>query len=116
VVNARAEEWGAGVGVRAYAGAVVRAVGSLSTLLEYAAPLLAPAGLLVAWKGRRDPAEEAAAERAAEILGMAPRGVAWVGAYAGSRNRHIHVFEKIAPTSERFPRRTGVASKRPLGY
>jgi 16S rRNA (guanine527-N7)-methyltransferase len=115
VVNARAEEWGARGGSEAYVGVVVRAVGSLSTLLEYAAPLLRENGLLVAWKGRRDPAEEAAAEQAADILGMAGRGVTWVGAYAGSRNRHIYLFEKIAPTPERFPRRAGVASKRPLG-
>jgi 16S rRNA (guanine527-N7)-methyltransferase len=115
VVCARAEEWAAGEGSGAYDAAVVRAVGLLPTLLEYAAPLLSPGGLLVAWKGRRDPEEELQALSAAELLGMGAGSVEWVGAYAGSRNRHIHTYEKIAPTPPGFPRRPGMAKKRPLG-
>jgi 16S rRNA (guanine527-N7)-methyltransferase len=116
VVCARAEEWAAGEGSCAYDAAVVRAVGLLTTLLEYAAPLLSPGGVLVAWKGRRDPEEELQARSAADLLGMGGGGlVEWVGAYAGSRNRHIHTYEKIAPTPPRFPRRPGMAKKRPLG-
>jgi 16S rRNA (guanine527-N7)-methyltransferase len=34
--------------------------------------------------------------------------------YPASENRHLHVFRKVSPTPERFPRRTGVARKRPL--
>lgn len=115
VVCARAEDWAAGEGVGAYEAAVVRAVGRLPTLLEYAAPLLSPGGVLVAWKGRRDPEEELQARSAAELLGMGTGSVEWVGAYAGSRNRHIHSYEKIAPTPPGFPRRPGMAKKRPLG-
>jgi len=115
VVCARAEEWAAGEGSCAYDAAVVRAVGLLATLLEYAAPLLSPGGVLVAWKGRRDPEEELQAASAADLLGMGPGSVEWVGAYAGSRNRHIHAYEKVAPTPPRFPRRPGMAKKRPLG-
>jgi 16S rRNA (guanine527-N7)-methyltransferase len=115
VVCARAEDWAAGEGSGAYEAAVVRAVGLLPTLLEYAAPLLSPGGVLVAWKGRRDPEEELQARSAAELLGMGTGSVEWVGAYAGSRNRHIHSYEKIAPTPPGFPRRPGMAKKRPLG-
>jgi 16S rRNA (guanine527-N7)-methyltransferase len=115
VVCSRAEEWAAGEGSCAYDAAVVRAVGLLSTLLEYASPLLAPGGVLVAWKGRRDPEEELQATSAADLLGMGNGSVEWVGAYAGSRNRHIHTYEKIAPTPPGFPRRPGMAKKRPLG-
>jgi 16S rRNA (guanine527-N7)-methyltransferase len=32
-----------------------------------------------------------------------------------ARDRHLHVYRKIAPTPEGFPRRTGMAAKRPLG-
>jgi 16S rRNA (guanine527-N7)-methyltransferase len=46
---------------------------------------------------------------------MGTGSVEWVGAYAGSRNRHIHSYEKIAPTPPGFPRRPGMAKKRPLG-
>jgi len=115
VVCARAEEWAASEGSCAYDAAVVRAVGLLSTLLEYASPLLSPDGVLVAWKGRRDPGEELQAKSAADRLGMDGGSVEWVGAYAGSRNRHIHTYEKVASTPPGFPRRPGMAKKRPLG-
>ena len=77
VVCARAEEWGAARppdGGREAADVVTaRAVGRLSTLAELASPLLREGGTLVAWKGRRDPDEEAEAGRAAERLAMEPR-------------------------------------------
>ena len=61
VVNARAEEWTAGSArTTSWPRAPWRPCRSL---VEYAAPLLASGGALVAWKGRRDPAEEAAAAR-----------------------------------------------------
>jgi 16S rRNA (guanine527-N7)-methyltransferase len=115
VICLRAEEWGTREGAAAYSGAVVRAVGSLATLLEYAAPLLSPGGKLVAWKGRRDPREELQAATAAELLGMRFVSVEWVGAYAGSRNRHIYCYELAGTCPPGFPRRPGMARKRPLG-
>jgi 16S rRNA (guanine527-N7)-methyltransferase len=35
--------------------------------------------------------------------------------FEGAKHRHLHVFEKISPTPEGFPRRAGRARKRPLG-
>ena len=32
----------------------------------------------------------------------------------GSERRTLHVFRKVAPTPERYPRRAGMAAKRPL--
>jgi 16S rRNA (guanine527-N7)-methyltransferase len=115
VVCQRAEEWGAGPGAELYGGAIARAVGRLATLVEYAAPMLRIGGVLVVWKGRRDAEEEREGERAASLLGMRPGGVEWVGAYAGSRHRHLHRYEKLAPTPAGYPRRPGIAKKRPLG-
>ena len=115
VVCLRAEEWATREGAAAYSGVVVRAVGSLPTLLEYAAPLLSPGGKLVAWKGRRDPREELQAVAAADLLGMRLVSVEWVGAYAGSRNRHIYSYELAGACPPGFPRRPGMARKRPLG-
>jgi 16S rRNA (guanine527-N7)-methyltransferase len=115
VVCCRAEEWAAGAGAGAYAGAAVRAVGRLATLVEYAAPLLEIGGKLVAWKGRRDREEEHEGERAAAMLGMRQIGVEWVGPFAGSRNRHLHVYEKVAACPPGYPRRAGMARKRPRG-
>ena len=47
-----------------------RAVASLAVLVEYAAPLLADGGQLVAWKGARDAAEELGGEEAGRIVGL----------------------------------------------
>jgi 16S rRNA (guanine527-N7)-methyltransferase len=102
-------------GREAYDAVTARAVGRLSTLAELASPLLADGGILVAWKGRRDAAEEAELSRAAVSLAMKPAEVRWVGPYAGSRHRHLHVMRKAGPTPEGLPRRPGMAKKRPPG-
>jgi 16S rRNA (guanine527-N7)-methyltransferase len=92
-----------------------RAVGRLATLAELASPLLVDGGVLVAWKGRRDPDEEAEMDRVAERIGMGRVDVSWVGPYAWSRNRHIHVLRKTGATPPELPRRPGMAKKRPFG-
>jgi 16S rRNA (guanine527-N7)-methyltransferase len=114
-VHARAEEWGAGSGAAAYDGATARALGPPAVVLEYAASLLEVGGLLYVWRGRRIPSEEEAARSAADQLGMALVAAHKVEPFAGSRNRHIHVYEKLSDTPRGFPRRPGVAAKRPLG-
>jgi 16S rRNA (guanine527-N7)-methyltransferase len=119
-VTARAEEWaatpaGAGGGGEAYDAVVIRAVAALPVLAEYAAPLLRIHGVLVAWKGARDATEEAAGRAAAEALGLAAEDVLHVEPFPGARDRHLHVMRKVAPTPSRFPRRPGMAAKRPLG-
>jgi 16S rRNA (guanine527-N7)-methyltransferase len=113
VVHARVEEWGAGTG--AHDLVTARALAALPVLCEYAAPLLADGGALVAWKGAVPPAEAAAGAAAAEILGLAPAEVRDVDPYPGAGRRTLHVFRKVAPTPDRFPRRAGMAVKRPLG-
>ncbi len=117
VVNARSEEHGAsGMGGReAYDAVSARAVARLATLAELASPLLREGGVLVAWKGRRDPEEEAELDRAAETTAMTPESVLEVGKEAGYEHRHLHVIRKRGATPDRLPRRPGVAKKRPLG-
>lgn len=91
-----------------------RALAPLAVLVEYAAPLLREGGALVAWKGGRDPAEESAGAIAAERLGLAGGRVLRVEPFEGARDRHLHVLSKVAPTPPGFPRRPGMARKRPL--
>jgi 16S rRNA (guanine527-N7)-methyltransferase len=112
VVHARAEEWREGLGACDLVTA--RALGALPVLAEYAAPLLAPGGTLVAWKGRRDPREEADGAAAAAQLGLEVVEVRPVQPWPAARDRHLHVLRKAGPTPERFPRRPGMAVKRPL--
>jgi 16S rRNA (guanine527-N7)-methyltransferase len=118
-ITARVEDYAGqpgavGGGAEAYDAVTARAVGPLALLVEYAAPLLRADGVLVAWKGARDPDEEAAGAAAAERVGMEPAAVLPVQPYPASENRHLHVYRKIAPTPPEFPRRAGIARKRPL--
>lgn len=113
IVHARAEEWSDGFGRCDLVTA--RALAPLAVVAEYAAPLLVDGGALVAWRGRRDPADEAAAARAAAELGLQPGEPLAVTPYPGALHRHLHVLAKVAPTPGRFPRRAGMARKRPLG-
>lgn len=119
-VNARAEKWAAtpaalGGGAEAYDVVLARAVAALPVLAEYAAPLLRIHGVLVAWKGGRSASEEADGARAASELGLVVEDVLRVEPFEGARERHLHVYRKVAPTPDRFPRRPGMAVKRPLG-
>jgi 16S rRNA (guanine527-N7)-methyltransferase len=91
-----------------------RALGSLPVLCEYAAPLLREGGVLVAWKGAVEEGEEADGLAAAEILGLERATVLAVTPYPGSERRTLHVFRKTGPTPPRYPRRPGMAAKRPL--
>jgi 16S rRNA (guanine527-N7)-methyltransferase len=110
----RAEELAAGEAREAYAAVTARALAPLAVLVEYAAPLLRPGGSLVAWKGARSAGEERSAAAAAAIAGLEPSAVLAVRPYPASRNRHLHVYVKVGETPERFPRRPGVAARRPL--
>src|SRR5437588_222540 len=67
-VPRRAEEWPEGIGRHDLVTA--RALAPLGVVAEWGAPLLADGGALVAWKGRRDPEEEAMAAVAAAELGL----------------------------------------------
>jgi 16S rRNA (guanine527-N7)-methyltransferase len=91
-----------------------RALGALPLVCEYAAPLLREGGVLVAWKGEVGEGEEVDALAAAGALGLEREAVLAVRPYAGSERRTLHVFRKVAPTPERYPRRAGIAAKRPL--
>ncbi len=113
VVHGRAETWQAGLGVNDVVTA--RALAPLDVVAEYAAPLLAVEGALVAWRGRREAQTEADGSRAAEILGLEVQEPIRVEPYDGAENRYLHIMLKTRDTPSRFPRRDGVARKRPLG-
>ncbi len=112
VVARRAEEYGER---DAFELVTARALAPLAVVAEYAAPLLRLGGTLVAWRGRRDPDGEATAARAAELLGLECGPILTVSPYPGVAHRHLHLLRKVRPTPERFPRRPGMARKRPLG-
>jgi 16S rRNA (guanine527-N7)-methyltransferase len=109
VIHSRIEEWHGQHDV-----VTARALAALPVLVEYAAPLLEPGGHFVAWKGAASPEETSAGAVAAGIVGLEPVEVIPVLPYEGARDHSLHVFRKTGDTPERFPRRAGMATKRPL--
>ncbi len=69
----------------------------------------------MAWKGEVEPSEAAAGAAAAAELGLEVGEVRRVSPYPEAERRTLHVFRKVAATPSRFPRRAGMAVKRPLG-
>ncbi len=112
-VCARAEAWTEGRDRHDLITA--RALATPAVVGEYAAPLLRIGGFLLLWRGIREFEVERAGERAAVELGLEPVRVVRVEPYPAARNRHLHLMVKVAETPSRFPRRPGIAVKRPLG-
>jgi 16S rRNA (guanine527-N7)-methyltransferase len=114
-IPARAEEWAAREGNSAYDVVTARALAPLAVICEYAAPLLRLNGTLVAWKGAVDPDERTRGDSAAAKLGLKRTQTVATKPYSGSRNHYLYVYSKLSPTPENYPRRPGMAAKKPLG-
>ncbi len=112
VVCARAEEWVEGMAANDVV--LARALAPQAVVIEYAAPLMRMGGALVDWRGRRDVAEERSAAVAGERVGLDLVEILRVAPYPGARDHHLHLYSKVRETPERFPRRAGMARKRPL--
>jgi 16S rRNA (guanine527-N7)-methyltransferase len=98
VVWGRAEEQGVDV----YGVALAKALAQPATAVEWCLPLVRPGGAVVLWLGPS--ADLAAVARVAEQVG---------GGEPEERNGLL-VVRKVRATPEGFPRRVGVAKKRPL--
>lgn len=118
VVASRVEELARDERYRAvYDFATARALAALPVLLEYCVPLLKRGGRLIAMKGRPDPEEIAAGDLAAAELGASKAQIIEVPVLSeiGDRKRTLVVYKKVSETPEKYPRRTGIPGKRPLG-
>jgi 16S rRNA (guanine527-N7)-methyltransferase len=114
VLEGRAETFGHDPAHRErYDLVVARAVAPLPVLVEYALPFLRVGGQLAAIKGRSalreiDDSVHAMTELYAHLQDApvfhAPNGLP----------QTVALIEKLGPTPERYPRRTGIPSKRPL--
>ncbi len=107
VVCGRAEELGRRHGRDAYAAAVARALAPPAVAAEWCLPLVRPGGRLLLFAG----ADETDLEAVAAALGAGPPETVLE---PGATNRRLLVFRKLVATPARFPRRPGVARKRPL--
>lgn len=116
VVVGRAEELARQTDFRErFDAAVARAVGSAASLVELLAPLVRVSGQLWLMKTTATGATELAqAAPALDALGCELRMVQPAEIPGLLEGRCVVVVDKRVPTSDRFPRRTGIAQKRPL--
>jgi 16S rRNA (guanine527-N7)-methyltransferase len=115
VIKGRAEELGQMGGHRErYDLVLARAVAELPALVEYLLPLCQLGGLCIAQKGVKAQVEVAPAQRALAILGGSLRQIIPVELTGLAETRHLVILEKIARTPEKYPRRPGIPTKRPL--
>ena len=126
--NGRAEDYGRKPDVReTYDFAVSRAVAKLSVLCEFAAPLIKPGGVFIAYKSRNIDEEIFGAERAFRMLDLAVTGIAdfdlnvvcmgGVSPPANQRENNKRVLVKIkkfSETSPKYPRKFSDITKKPL--
>jgi 16S rRNA (guanine527-N7)-methyltransferase len=97
-----------------YDFAFARALSSLSTLIEYGLPFLKVGGSLVAHRGRTAADEASRVNTALQELGGEITDIRHYEIPELGGSRALIVVKKVRPTSKHYPRRTGVASKRPL--
>jgi 16S rRNA (guanine527-N7)-methyltransferase len=102
VVCARAEEHGRGAGRDAYGTAVARALAPPPVAVEWCLPLVAPGGAAILFVGPTVTSGDVASV-SAELGGGPPE-----------EREGLLVLRKLEPTPPRFPRRPGIARKRPL--
>jgi 16S rRNA (guanine527-N7)-methyltransferase len=114
VSTARAEALGQHSHYREQFEAVTaRAVATLNVLAEYCLPLCSVGGLWVAPKSAEVAAEVTEAQNAFQQLGGKLQEVRTIH-LPDIEERTLVVVRKVQRTITRFPRRVGVATKRPL--
>ena len=93
---------------------VTRAVADMAVLAELTLPFCRIGGLVVAQKSRAIHDEIDRARQAIETVGGELREAIPVHVPGLEKERTLIVFEKVAPTPERYPRRPGIPAKRPI--
>ena len=94
--------------------AVARAVAKLSTLSEYLLPFVKIGGNMLAMKGEQGPFEAQKAHRAVSLMGGELSRVKKLTLPGVTEDRFLITIEKKASTPEKYPRRVGIPSKKPL--
>lgn len=113
VIKGRAEDL-AGEQKEVFDIAVARAVADLRILAEYCLPFVKIHGFFIAYKEDQVDPEVKTAETAVDILGGKIKEIKKVKLPGSEIVRSLVVIEKVRPTPAKFPRRAGMAKKRPL--
>ncbi len=91
-----------------------RAVGTLPTTVELALPFCAIGGSFIAQKKGAVDAELKAAARAISLLGGQLRETRTIDLPEFTDQRRLVIIDKVSSTPDKYPRRPGVPTKRPL--
>ncbi len=94
--------------------ALARAIAELPVLVEYALPFIKIGGIFIAMKSQGVEAEVKTAEKAIKALGGRLKNIQEVKLPSLEIPRALVVIEKVSATPSKFPRRPGVAKKKPL--
>lgn len=111
----RVEDYGRTAGRAAHDAAVSRALAPLPVVAEYSLPLLEEGGAMIAMKGAVSDQERIQAEKALAILGGGDLEAIRLEPFPGAENRWVYLARKLRATPASFPRRVGIATRRPLG-
>ena len=114
-VHARLEDYGRGPARESFDVATARALGPLPVVAELGLPLLAVGGQLLVPRGQPDSEELEQAAFACEQLGARIVDVVPNPTSPIDRVGFVVIMAKIAATSPRFPRRSGMPARAPLG-
>jgi 16S rRNA (guanine527-N7)-methyltransferase len=113
-VHGRAEDY-AKVEYRDYFDAAVsRAVANMTLLAELCMPFVKVGGYFVAMKGPGADAEIEEARQAIGMLGGKIERVIEVEIEESDLKHNLVIVKKVKPTPKQFPRKPGVAAKKPL--
>ena len=113
VVHARAEDAARTQLRESMDVAVARAVAPLNVLCEYLLPFVRVGGRVLCWKGPAVREELDAGLRAAKLLGAQGEGLARLP--IEGREHYVQSFVKVQKIDRRYPRRSGMPAKDPLG-
>jgi 16S rRNA (guanine527-N7)-methyltransferase len=115
VVHARLEDCGRGPARESFDAATARALGALPVVAELGLPLLKTGGYLLVPRGQPDADELERVAVACDQLGGRLDRVTPNPSSPIDRVGFVVIMAKIAATSPRFPRRSGVPARNPLG-
>lgn len=115
VLNQRIETLGQDEAHReSYNWALARALAPMPTLAEYLLPFVKVGGYALAQKGRAAPQEVEEALGAIGKLGGGETELRSADLPEIDRVRYLAIMQKISSTPEKYPRRVGIPTKRPL--
>ncbi len=115
LIHGRAEDYGQDADYReTYDAAISRAVADLAVLSEYVLPFIKVGGVFVAQKSLNAIDEIEQSKNAIEILGGKIRDIIEVKVPGIDIVHSLVIIEKVGETPEKYPRKAGKPTKKPL--